>query len=62
MTLLNYEDLKRLGIDASKTNLWRMERQGRFPRRIRLSYRKIAWDANEIQEWLQARADARFQK
>ena len=62
MTLLNYEDLKKFGIDASKTHLWRLEREGRFPRRIRLSYRKIVWASNEVEEWIKARADARFQK
>ena len=62
MTVLNYEDLKKLGIDSSKTHLWRMERDGLFPLRIRLSYRKIAWEANEIDEWIKARAAARFSK
>lgn len=40
----------------SKTTLSRMERAGRFPTRLHLSERKVAWVADEIDEWLQARS------
>ena len=30
---------------------WRLEKQGRFPKRIKLGTRKIAWRRVDIEEW-----------
>lgn len=41
-------DLRRRGIKLSNSTLLRHEAQGRFPRRIRLGERSVAWIADEI--------------
>ena len=46
-------------IPYSRPSLARLEKDGRFPRRIRLSSNVIVWDRDEIEAWLQARADER---
>lgn len=57
--LLNFRQLQQIGISYSREHLWRMERQGSFPRRVRLSPAKIAWIESEVLDWLHARSDAR---
>ena len=36
----------------SRTTLWRLERSGRFPQRIRLSRNAVGWYAQEVTRWL----------
>jgi predicted DNA-binding transcriptional regulator AlpA len=40
--------------DLSRTTIWRLERQGKFPRRLRLSGNRVGWRAEEILEWIQS--------
>ncbi|MDY0872832.1 helix-turn-helix transcriptional regulator [Dongia rigui] len=53
--LLAAADLKVLGIRLSRAQLWRLEKANRFPRRVRIAERTVAWDADEIAAWLEAR-------
>jgi predicted DNA-binding transcriptional regulator AlpA len=39
----------------SRTTLWRLERGGQFPKRIRLSPNSIGWEKRDIVAWLTAR-------
>jgi len=39
----------------SRTTLWRLERRGDFPRRLRLGQNSCGWVAQEIQDWIAAR-------
>jgi prophage regulatory protein len=39
----------------SKTTRWRLENEGNFPKRRRLSENTIAWRSDEINEWLNSR-------
>ncbi len=39
----------------SRTTLWRLERRGDFPRRIRLSPNSTGWIESEIEEWIESR-------
>jgi len=39
----------------SRTTLWRLERQGEFPARIRLGPNSIGWRAEDIARWIDAR-------
>ena len=39
----------------SRTTIWRLERDGRFPKRRMVSQRIIAWDETEIDEWIRSR-------
>ena len=52
-------DLKRMGIKVSNTTKLRWEKQGRFPRRIKMGGTTVAWFMSEIEEWLAERAAER---
>lgn len=39
-------------VGLSRTTVWRLEQDGRFPRRRRLSSGTVAWLSDEIDEWL----------
>ena len=58
-TLATRDDLKRMGINVSRTTLLRWELNGRFPRRIRMGGTSVAWFMSEIQDWLTDRAAER---
>ena len=36
----------------SRSTLWRMERDGRFPRKLRLGPNSVGWLASDIDEWI----------
>ena len=39
----------------SRTTLWRLERQGEFPTRIRLGLNSVGWREEEVQNWVETR-------
>ncbi len=39
----------------SRSTLWRLERRGDFPPRLRLSQNSCGWLAKEIEDWLLSR-------
>lgn len=39
----------------SRTTIWRLERQGQFPKHINLSPGRIAWKASDVEAWMAAR-------
>ena len=47
------EVVKRVGY--CRSHLWRLERDGRFPRKIRLGPNSIGYVESEIDEWIAAR-------
>jgi prophage regulatory protein len=57
--LINYKQLRAMGIDFSREHLYRLEAARQFPRRVRLSAQKIAWIESEVISWLQDRASER---
>jgi prophage regulatory protein len=40
---------------VSMTTLWRWEREGSFPARIRLSTHSVGWRRSDIETWLETR-------
>ena len=46
-------------VPYSRSHIWRLEREGKFPRRIKLGANRVAWAADEIQEWITSRIRAR---
>jgi prophage regulatory protein len=52
--LILRNERKRL-VPLSDTTVWRMERHGKFPRRIAISDKRVAWRRSEIEAWLQRR-------
>ena len=39
----------------SRTTVWRLEQQGRFPLRIRLGQKSVGWREDEVLEWIASR-------
>ncbi len=46
-------------IGLSDTTIWRMERSGKFPKRITLGGKSTGWLASEVQEWIDKKASER---
>jgi prophage regulatory protein len=42
----------------SRSTVWRLERQGAFPKHRRISRNAVAWLEHEIEEWIQTRTRA----
>jgi prophage regulatory protein len=39
----------------SKSTRWRLERDGKFPKRRQLSAKAVGWLASEVEAWLKSR-------
>jgi len=52
------ELLKAIGL--SDVTIWRMERAGKFPRRIRLGGNSVGWYESEIIEWMENKRQDRI--
>jgi prophage regulatory protein len=56
MKILSYDELKPVkGITYSKVQLWRLEKTGRFPKRIPLAAARHGWAEHEIDNWIDER-------
>jgi predicted DNA-binding transcriptional regulator AlpA len=54
MLILRTADvIRRTGL--SRTTLWRLERQGEFPARVRLGANSVGWREEEIARWIDTR-------
>lgn len=42
-------------IGVSKVTLWRWERDGKFPKRVRLGCGSVGWIEKEVADWLATR-------
>jgi predicted DNA-binding transcriptional regulator AlpA len=58
MHILRASDVTRL-TGLSRTTLWRLERQGQFPTRIRLGLNSVGWRDEEVQHWVESRPRGR---
>jgi prophage regulatory protein len=45
----------------SDMHIWRLEKAGRFPRRIKLGDHRIGWALDEVLDWIEARKSRRGQ-
>jgi prophage regulatory protein len=43
----------------SDATIWRLEHQGKFPKRITLGGKSVGWLESEVNDWLKAKAEAR---
>jgi prophage regulatory protein len=57
--LLSLDDLHARGVNLRADQLARLEREGRFPKRVRLSAYRHVWLESEIADWLAARVAER---
>jgi prophage regulatory protein len=53
MKFLRWDDLKKAGHPFSRVHTARLEKQGRFPRHVRLAPNTIAWVEAEYLEYQQ---------
>lgn len=58
-TLLTIEEVA-VRTRLSKPTIYKLIRQGDFPRQLRLCANKVAWLEREVSDWVAARADARI--
>jgi prophage regulatory protein len=67
MVVLDFEGVRARGVPYTRQHLSRLERDGRFPKRVILSadsngaHRRVGWIAEEVDAWLAdriARRDA----
>ena len=42
-------------IGYSPMHIWRLEKAGRFPRRLKLGPNSVGWVSSEIDAWIEAR-------
>jgi prophage regulatory protein len=54
MAILRTTDVIRL-TGLSRTTLWRFERSGKFPARLRLGPNSVGWLDHEVRQWIKAR-------
>lgn len=54
-TLLPYNSLQAKGVIYSRMHLRRLERDGGFPKHVRVSANRIAWVEAEVDAWIAAR-------
>ena len=50
---------RRLLVPYSDMHIWRLEREGKFPRRIRIGPNRVSWRLSEVLAWIDEKADAR---
>jgi prophage regulatory protein len=60
MKFLRHDDLKAKGIQWSRTHIIRLERAGRFPKRVRIGANSFGYVEAEIDSHIAALAAARI--
>ncbi|MEY8239097.1 MAG: AlpA family phage regulatory protein [Cycloclasticus sp.] len=56
--LIDCKDVS-LTIGLSRSSIWRLEKAGKFPKRITLSNRCVRWSKQEVDQWVDARIEGR---
>lgn len=59
MKLLDRNGLKEKGVRYSKFHLWRLEKEGRFPKAIKIGGGRKAWIESEVDDYIRARIAVR---
>jgi prophage regulatory protein len=49
--LITWKELKKM-VPYSRTHIARLEKAGEFPKRVRLSSRRVAWVKAEVEAWI----------
>lgn len=57
--LIPYESLAPKGVPYSKVHLWRLEKQGKFPKRVPIGAGRYAYVESEINAYVEALIAAR---
>lgn len=48
-------------VGLSDATIWRLEKSGKFPRRVKLGGNSVGWLSDEFDAWLNARLENRVQ-
>jgi prophage regulatory protein len=48
-------------VPYSSMHIWRLEKAGRFPARIRLGPNRVGWSLREVSDWLDERKAERLE-
>lgn len=48
---LRFPDVQKL-VGLSRTTIWRLEQEGKFPARKKLGENSVAWLEEEIEKWI----------
>jgi prophage regulatory protein len=46
-------------VPYSASHIWRLERSGQFPQRVRLGPNRVAWVKSEVTDWVESKLAAR---
>jgi prophage regulatory protein len=49
-------------VKLSRPTLARMERAGKFPKRVQISARRVGWISTEIEDWIEKQAGRKVYK
>jgi len=49
-------------VGKSRTTIWRDEREGRFPKHVKLGPRAVGWLRSDLENWLQGLRDQGHQQ
>ena len=55
MQLLRFKAVQQ-AVSLSRTTIWRLEKEGRFPARRQLSANAVGWIKQDVENWVQSRA------
>lgn len=42
-------------IGLSRSTIWRMEQEGKFPKRVQLGSKSVAWRQSDLTAWMSSR-------
>ena len=56
--IVNSAELRKI-VPYSDMHFWRLEKDGRFPRRIRLGANRVGWSLAEVIDWIEQKKAAR---
>lgn len=54
MKILRFNEVRRI-TGLSRSSIWRLENEGRFPSRVNLGDHSVGWYQSEIENWLSSR-------
>lgn len=55
--LIGWDEVNQQCGGLSRTEAWRMRKAGLFPEPVKIGRRRVAWIAEEIDEWVQRQID-----
>jgi len=47
-------------IPLSHVTIWRMEKAGKFPKRVQIGGNSVGWLVSEVNQWMKQKAEARI--